>query len=328
MNGVVDEPFPVTTFYYGIFTMRLDASGNLVSFRTIEKGSYAGYGFPRVLHRLPDGNYIFCALVYWNDTHWWDGLIYKVDPSGNLIWAKRYYSNPYRREGFYACTPSSDGGVILTGSSETWQGFVMKTNSSGFVDWFRSFGSTFVGDRLVQHNVLTDFWVSGSYSGQEYLMRMDITGNVLWMRTFIGFGRRVAMQLVGSDGIVSLINTGANSIFILKTDTAGNIHTSCAASSLSPLTTVYTPNVASPSMVMYSNTPTQTNVSLTAVSRSLTKVELCPLGYDEGLKVSEEYKSFEEVMDIYTVEGKRVNRMKKGIYFVKTPSGWKKVIRR
>lgn len=77
VNGTVDEPFPVTTYYYGIYTMRLDASGNLVSFRTIEKGYYAGYGFPDVLYRLPDGNYIFCATIYWDDYDWWDGLIYK-----------------------------------------------------------------------------------------------------------------------------------------------------------------------------------------------------------------------------------------------------------
>lgn len=204
----------------------------------------------------------------------------------------------------------------------------MKVNSSGFLDWFRSFGSTFEGHRLVQHNVLTDFWVSGRYSGQEYLMRMDISGNVRWMRTFVGLGARVSMQLAGSDGIVSLINTSSNSIFILKTDTAGNIHSSCAGSPLSPSTTVYTPNIDYPSMVMYSNTPTQTNVSLTAVSRTLTKVELCPLGYDDELDISENYRSFEEMKDIYTVEGRKVKRMEKGIYFVKTSSGWKKIIRR
>ncbi len=330
VNGVVDTVLARTTGYYGIFVMKLDPSGNLLSFRTIERGTYAGYGFPGVLHKLPDGNYVFCASLYWDDLDWWDGTIFKVDPDGNLIWARRYYSSRYTRDNFDDCYLSPYGSMFVTGSSEEWGRFAMKIDSSGNVNWLKSLGTGFSNLRIVGIGTLPDIWLGGNFSGYEILTRMDTLGNVYRMRSFnVGNSESVMMQPVGADGIAILTNVDLNSTFLLRTDTAGSIHSICDGLDLSPTTTTHHPRVEEPLMVTFSGIPIQTNVALSAVPITPIAMEICPLGHEETKVYEGLRRDDTSPVGIYTVSGQKVRNVgSKGIFFVRTPYGLRKVIRR
>lgn len=70
------------------------------------------YGY--VIYPTPDGGYIVAGLAYIQELT--DFLVMKLDPNGNVIWAKRYGGSSYEYQPRLVKT--SDGGYLLTG--ETW----------------------------------------------------------------------------------------------------------------------------------------------------------------------------------------------------------------
>lgn len=103
-----------------------------------ERSYYFGqkdWGDPLSVVKTGDGNYLVCGGIYVDvpgrDTDS-DGLVFKVDPDGNLLWFTLLDENR-SFERLYKCIPGNDGGVIAVGKTGNEKNsiFTVKIDDSG-----------------------------------------------------------------------------------------------------------------------------------------------------------------------------------------------------
>jgi hypothetical protein len=111
----------------------------------------------------------------------------RTDADGNLIWGKTFKtdSNEYKHPGF-AGTPTYDGGFIMTGKQGN-NTALAKVNLAGGIDWgfsFEAWPGAYNHTKAICQ--LTDgSIIAGGYIDYvAYLMKIDITGSISWIKTF------------------------------------------------------------------------------------------------------------------------------------------------
>jgi len=142
----------------------------------------------------------------------------------------------------YSVQQTSDGGYIIAGITYSrgdgyGDVYLIKTDSNGNLQWSRTFGgsSTDWGESVYQTadggyivvGEANSFGVNGS---DVYLIKTDPDGNLLWNRTFGGenydWGESVQQTADGGYIIVGVTNSsgsGRNDVYIIKTDSNGNL---------------------------------------------------------------------------------------------------------
>ena len=122
-----------------------------------------------------------------------DVYVYKVDACGNREWFN-LYGGP-QSEGGKSIEPTADGGYIIGGSRATLigvdglgnnitedQGFVMKLNAAGGLEWYNYYEDlAWVFD--VQP-LATGFIAVGQASSRPVLMKLDAAGGVIWAKRY------------------------------------------------------------------------------------------------------------------------------------------------
>lgn len=146
-----------------------------------------------------------------------DAWLVKLDSSGNLLWQKCYggsgidiaYDMALTTDGGYVLagyTKSSDGDI--TGSHETGEYWIVKTNATGDLEWNRTYGgSGFDFAHAIQQTTDGGYYVSGyarssdgdvllSY-GQEddWILKLNAYGYIEWQKTYGGTGGEGASSL-------------------------------------------------------------------------------------------------------------------------------------
>ncbi len=120
-----------------------------------------------------------------------------------------------------------DGGYAIVGATDTSsQAVLIKTDSSGEVQWQKAYGTeVFGGNKQVVSVVQTadlGYTLFG-YSGN--LVKTDSTGTVQWIRDLQTYGLCAGIQT--SDGsyvmVGNTVESGEDVAWLLKTDTEGNI---------------------------------------------------------------------------------------------------------
>lgn len=133
----------------------------------------------------------------------------------------------------------SDGSIITVGSASGYGNggydmMVMKTNASGNVLWTRYYGGT--GDDGANAVVISpqqEIYVAGSTTAggnkQGYIVKLNAGGGLIWARSF-GSGTNSDLRDIGfkssriyAVGVTNGAGAGGNDIWMLKTDTAGNV---------------------------------------------------------------------------------------------------------
>ena len=172
-----------------------------------------------------------------------------TDANGNVIVA-----------GSFSSTSITFGSNILTNTNAaTRDVFLVKYDASGSVIWAKSNGSS---DEDVSKSVTTDasgnIYVAGYFTGTAitfgtytlvntsatfrdvFLVKYDVSGNVLWARsaggkyhdeaTFLSTDPTGNILMTGfflADSIIfgtdTLLNTGSNDMFVVKYNTSGNV---------------------------------------------------------------------------------------------------------
>jgi hypothetical protein len=238
-----------------------------------------------------------------------DIFLIKTDAKGNIIWAKTYggTSSDYAN----SVQQTSDGGYIVAGG--TW-----------------SFGA---GYRDI------------------FLIKTDANGNIQWAKTYGGTSSDYAnsVQQTSDGGYIVAgwtysFGAGNYDIFLIKTDTNGNIGSCSIVQNASPTVDTVSPTVTTPSPSVSSVSPTVYSVSPTVTSPTLTVSEPCPLSISESYQIISgvitPYKggikvrgSGEFEVKVYNVSGGVVKSIKgknevklelsRGVYFVEVVSGGK-----
>ncbi|MBI3511646.1 MAG: T9SS type A sorting domain-containing protein [Bacteroidetes bacterium] len=159
-----------------------------------------------------------------------DVFLFKTNPAGNILWAKKFGSNG--DDVGYKLAADASGNILLTG-------------------YFSSNSIQFGNFTLTNEN-------QNSYLYDVFVAKLDTAGNILWAKSFGGSGQDYCSGITsdandniflsgyfGSSSIAigntTLTNTSGNQVFLAKMDAAGNVQ--WAKSAGNP-TTIFSGGVA------------------------------------------------------------------------------------
>ncbi len=206
-----------------IFISKIDAAGNFVWAESIGSTGYdIGYG----ISTDATGNVYISG--FFSDTVDFDPgagvynmasaggrdiFVCKLDPLGNLIWAKRMGGTSSEESssivldangniyttGYFQGTADFDPGTGIANLTSiiAWDAFICKLDNSGNYVWAKSFGCT-------------------NYE-QGLSIATDATGNVYTTGNFKG-----TTDFDPGTGTLNIVSSGSNDVFISKLDAAGN----------------------------------------------------------------------------------------------------------
>lgn len=210
-----------------------------------------------------DNQLLFVGSTYSNDgdvsgnhgrSDIWAG---KLDHNGILLWNKCYGGS--RWEYGDAMDYTSDGGMIIAGQTDSNDGdisgfigyvdyWVVKTDSSGNIEWEKCYGGTYVdkayavkqtpdnGFIIAGKTNSNDGDVSGNHGNDDcWIVKTDSLGNIEWQKCLGGSDNDYANDIcIVNDGYIVLIcsesddgdvtgNHGNDDYWIVKLDNLGNI---------------------------------------------------------------------------------------------------------
>ena len=222
-----------------IYAIETDSLGN-VNWENIY-GDTSGIDECFSMSRASDSGYVLAGWTNSYGAGMFDAHLVKIDKNGDSLWAKTYGNA--RNDAFYASYSTSDGGFILTGSTDIgvydYDLYLVKTDSIGNVQWAKTFGDTGAefGHSVIQSSD-GGYVIAGNKSllfgsrTDVYLMKTDSLGNLKWARTFgdTFFDNGGHSVIQASDGgyiIAGYTAFGSSGdsweVYLIKTDSLGNV---------------------------------------------------------------------------------------------------------
>ncbi len=170
-----------------------------------------------------------------------DEIMMKIDPYGNIIWAKNFGGIEADELRQLKVTPN--GGMITAGYNASFgvgakEVQAIKLSSDGNIEWAKTYG-TFYEDFNSSIIISSDgnyvlsgaVDITGGYGIRPTLIKLDTLGNVIWAKYYSGFyedwGRDVIQTPDGGFllvGITTSFGIGfSNDVYLIKTDSLGNV---------------------------------------------------------------------------------------------------------
>lgn len=213
--------------------LRLDASGNLISYKT---GTIDSTDMMIDLENTSDSGHVILGRML---NHFGSQVI-KVDKNDNFIWCKRYYSSSNPNITFTPKSIVSASGNLILGANDN-NPAVVKLNSNGNVllaKHIMVYSMYMTGLMMSSQGSIIGWGSINSYPAASpiFLFKMDTANlNVAWMKSYV-IG---SMITNGIDDIQMAISTSDNGIaaagitnnntansqdgFVIRTDNAGNV---------------------------------------------------------------------------------------------------------
>ena len=198
-----------------------------------------GDDYGEYVEQTSDGGFIIVGTT--DSSGGDDVFLIKTNSVGDTLWTKTYGTYHYD---YATCVhQTNDGGYIIFGDTDSfyparWNGWLIKTNSTGDTLWTRVFTGPkyyFIqsGIELSAGNgYVFAGYTKTSAGGPEdiWLVRTNVNGDTVWTKTFGGSERDVPNSIYRtSDGgfIISgsteLPSAGDFDALIIKTDADGNL---------------------------------------------------------------------------------------------------------
>jgi len=134
--------------YYDFCLVKTDSAGNM---QWSKNYGGAAYEEAHSLVQTAEGGY---ALAGFNSSAIYDFCLVKADSAGNMQWSKNYGVDGSIVQAAYSLVQTGDGGYALAGtnSSGNYDFCLVKTDSSGTLEWSRNYGGadSDVANSLVQ----------------------------------------------------------------------------------------------------------------------------------------------------------------------------------
>lgn len=248
-------------FYPDLWLFKLDASGHLV-WQNTYGGSQVDLAYGIV--EINGEGFVIAGYTNSNDGDLTvnrggdDIWVFKIDYSGNILWQKVYGGTLNDRA--YKIIPTSDGGFIIVGSSEssdydftTNQGSedicLIKIDSLGNLLWQKTFGGSqdeYLYD--IKPTIDGNYIVCGSTTSSDgdvlanhgnndfWILKIDGYGNLLWNYTYGGSDNDYANGILnafdGSHLVVGITHSsngdisnplGNADVWLIKIDASGNL---------------------------------------------------------------------------------------------------------
>jgi len=168
---------------------KLDSEGNIIWQKIYGENKWE---YAQSILQTSDGGYIVAGYNFPLATNNPDGLVFKLDPFGNIVWQKIYGGN--NPDFLYSIQQISDGGYIVVGGtssfgSSNYDAWVIKLDTSGNIVWQKAYGES-----------ENDF---------AYYIQQTNDGGYVVAGTTYSFG------------------TNLNDMWVFKIDSEGNMNSSC-----------------------------------------------------------------------------------------------------
>jgi len=183
-----------------------------------------------------DGGFALVGYTYSfgaGDSDFW---FIKTDSKGNAQWNHTYGGAEDDRA--YYLIDTSDGGYLIsgwtfsygTGSSDFW---LVKTNSDGIVEWSQTYGGEekdymeSVVETSAGYTLIGQTFSFGLGDADVWLIKTDLSGNMLWNNTYGGIEREYGTSLIQTDdgyviaGTTESFGAGGRDFWLFKTDANG-----------------------------------------------------------------------------------------------------------
>ena len=233
--------------------IRLDSAGEPVWHKAL--GSTAINHVANSLKRLGDGNYVGSGYVrYANGNN--DAWVFKIDGSGALLWSTRI-APPFAGAGIPSDTiatdivEASDGMILVSGRAQNntttgniLKGFVAKVDSSGVVQWKRTYARA--GEDVLPFSSAPTgdggaVIVGNDTNGNGFATRINSAGDVIWSKRYNPGANHLTIAvvpggyLIGGQRVYSLGGAPQVDAQVTRIDENGVIAAACAVESDLPL---------------------------------------------------------------------------------------------
>ncbi len=237
---------------YNPFVVKLSSTGQ-IQWQHIFADATGGYGWAYSVEQTPDGGYIVGGGINYVVTSSYtesDILVFKLDSTGALVWQHSYLVGDESYVDSLALT--SDGGYIVSGSASATTGtsysssiLLLKLDSAGNPQFARTYTpSGSISDlNIIGAQQTADggyafagyYFQNTIYDYRAWLVKTDSAGNVQWDKIYgadVQYSDRkfLSFQQTSDGGFIAAgyanqydINNGYNSLWIVKTDSNGNI---------------------------------------------------------------------------------------------------------
>jgi hypothetical protein len=204
--------------------------------------TYGGTGYDEAesIIQTSDGGYAVAGRTTSFSTGDYDLLVLKLDPAGNLIWARTFGGTS--GEGACSITQTLDGGLAVAGYTNgfgagTDDFIVLKLNNAGNLIWARTFGGA-GSDMAYSIIQASDGGLAvagrtnsfGAGSIDFLVLKVDSLGNLSWAKTFGGTDAEMAYSMIQTAdsgyavaGCTRSFTAGDYDFLVLRLDTAGNL---------------------------------------------------------------------------------------------------------
>jgi len=238
-NGYIicGQSIEKNTGFNMLLLLKVDLDGNQVWSKT-----YGGNGddFGYSVIEENDGSYLVAGMTKSSGDFNGDAWLLKIDSNGNEVWRRLYGGTDI--DLVRHLTRTSDGYAMIGNTTSYGSGnndiFVIKVDYEGIQQWSSTFGGvgTDIGRKIINYNnegfVLIGYTDSfGEGNGfNNWLIKIDELGNVIWDKTFGGDGNDRALSGIktSDNGFILSGFSDSNSsdlpnVYLVKTDENGNI---------------------------------------------------------------------------------------------------------
>jgi hypothetical protein len=179
------------------------------------------------------GKFVTAGFTEYGENGNYDVYLTKMDGNSQINWSKSL--GEFSSEEGHALIQDADGGFVIVGSqtvgtSSNKELMIMKTDSSGTVDWITTYG----GDKndlarsIKQLDdkgfIITGYTQSfGVNSYNVYLIRTDENGDTLWTRVIGDVTRSEGYDVIEAvDNGFIIVGGWDSNVLMMKTDTNGD----------------------------------------------------------------------------------------------------------
>ena len=215
--------------------IRLDPSGQIIWQKAY---GTAGNDYALAVQQTNGGGFIVSGFT--GPGFIGSAWIFKTDQAGNIEWQKMY-------DGFGCCIlpiqQTLDDGFIVSGftNSGTGQVQVVRLNSTGAPMWAKDYGNatafnaafsiqTTPDGGFVVAGITNGHAVNGLIEGDDWVFKIDATGNILWQNAYGGSRANYALSIAktSDDGFVvagwtSSFGAGGEDAWLLRLDKTGGV---------------------------------------------------------------------------------------------------------
>jgi hypothetical protein len=190
------------------------------------------------VQQTKDGGYILTGWTWSFGAGESDIYLVRTDNLGHPLWTRTVGGN-FRDESYFV-QETADQGFVVAGFTRSFgsgsgDAYIIKTNSSGHLQWTRTFGGNDEdGARCVRQTTDGGYIAAGEVASwgagdwDVYLVKMDAQGNLQWQRAFGGryHDYAIAVQQTTDGGyvvagITNSFGAGGADFYVIKTNNQG-----------------------------------------------------------------------------------------------------------